>query len=115
MRGGDKKELGQSGRSAVRPADSRPNSTPGAMLGDDRSLASCPPDRRTIPGFRPLIRMVTDQIDALLADKGYDADAIREDLANAKIEAVNPAKTNCSNPAPQPSFNIALIAVCIRA
>jgi IS5 family transposase len=37
---------------------------------------------------------------ALLADKGYDADAIRQELADAEIEAVIPAKRNRRNPAP---------------
>lgn len=32
--------------------------------------------------------------DALLADKGYDADAIRADLAKRKIEAVIPGRSN---------------------
>jgi len=32
--------------------------------------------------------------DALLADKGYDADAIRADLADRKIEAVIPGRSN---------------------
>ncbi|EAT10370.1 transposase, IS4 [Sphingomonas sp. SKA58] len=32
--------------------------------------------------------------DALLADKGYDADAIRADLAQRKIEAVIPGRSN---------------------
>jgi len=32
--------------------------------------------------------------DALLADKGYDADAIRSDLAERKIEAVIPGRSN---------------------
>lgn len=49
-------------------------------------------------GFRPLMRIVADRIDALLADKGYDADAIREELADAKVEAVIPAKANRRNP-----------------
>lgn len=44
-----------------------------------------------VQGFRPLMRMVTNRIDALLADKGYDADAIREELASAKVEAGIPA------------------------
>jgi len=30
----------------------------------------------------------------LLADKGYDADAIRADLAHRKIEAVIPGRSN---------------------
>ena len=46
------------------------------------------------------MRMIADQIDALLADKGYDADAIRDALASADIEAVIPAKSNRRNPAP---------------
>lgn len=46
------------------------------------------------------MRMVADWIDALLADKGYDADAIRDCLADAKVDAVIPAKTNRRNPAP---------------
>jgi transposase len=32
--------------------------------------------------------------DALLADKGYDAEAIRADLADRKIEAVIPGRSN---------------------
>ena len=43
--------------------------------------------------------MIADQIEVLLADKDYDADAIRETLAEAKIEAVIPAKHNRKNPA----------------
>lgn len=52
-----------------------------------------------VQGFRPMMRMVTDRIDALLADKGYDVDAIREELAGAKVEAVIRAKANRRNPA----------------
>jgi len=43
------------------------------------------------------MRMIADRIDALLADKGYDADAIRQELADAEIEAVIPAKRNRLN------------------
>ncbi len=46
------------------------------------------------------MRVIADRIDALLADKGYDADAIRQQLADAEIEAVIPAKRNRRNPAP---------------
>jgi transposase len=46
------------------------------------------------------MRVIADRIDALLADKGYDADAIRMELADAEIEAVIPAKRNRRNPAP---------------
>jgi len=38
-----------------------------------------------IQGFGPLFRMIADKIEALLADKGYDADAIREELAKAEV------------------------------
>lgn len=44
--------------------------------------------------------MITDKIEVLLADKGYDADAIGEELAKAGVEAVIPAKRNRKNPAP---------------
>lgn len=46
------------------------------------------------------MRMIADRIDALLADKGYDADAIREELASTGTEAVIPAKSNRCNPVP---------------
>lgn len=44
--------------------------------------------------------MIADKIEALLADKGYDADAIREELANAEVEAVIPTKSNRREPIP---------------
>lgn len=44
--------------------------------------------------------VVADRIEALLADKGYDADAIRHEIACAGVEAVIPAKTNRKRPAP---------------
>jgi IS5 family transposase len=44
--------------------------------------------------------MLGDQIEALLADKGYDADAIRAELAAAGVEAVIPAKSNRRAPIP---------------
>jgi transposase len=59
-----------------------------------------PGQAHDVQGFRPLMRMVADRIDALLADKGYDADAIREELADAEVEAVIPAKANRRNPTP---------------
>ena len=51
-------------------------------------------------GFGPLFGMLADRIEALLADKGYDADAIREELAKASVEAVIPAKSNRRIPIP---------------
>jgi len=44
--------------------------------------------------------MLEDQAEALLADKGYDADAIREDIAAAGAEAVIPHKSNRRVPSP---------------
>ncbi len=44
--------------------------------------------------------MISDQIEAFLADKGYDADAIREEIASANIEAVIPTKSNRRQPVP---------------
>ena len=44
--------------------------------------------------------MLEDQAEALLADKGYDADAIREDIAAAGVEAVIPDKSNRRVPSP---------------
>lgn len=41
-----------------------------------------------------------DRIDALLADKGYDADAIRAELVAASVEAVMPTKSNRRFPIP---------------
>ncbi len=38
--------------------------------------------------------MLEDRVEALLADKGYDADAIREEIEAAGVEAVIPAKSN---------------------
>jgi IS5 family transposase len=42
--------------------------------------------------------MIADKIEALLADKGYDADAIREELTKADVEAGIPAKSNRREP-----------------
>ena len=51
-------------------------------------------------GLGPLFRMIADRIEALLADKGYDCNVIREELAKAEVEAVIPAKSNRRNPVP---------------
>ncbi len=45
------------------------------------------------------MRMIADRIDALLADKGYDSDAVRDTLASMNVEAVIPARRNRRNPA----------------
>jgi transposase len=44
--------------------------------------------------------MISDRIEAFLADKGYDADAIRDEIASAKVEAVIPSKSNRREPIP---------------
>src|SRR3546814_13038400 len=44
--------------------------------------------------------MLAARVDALLADKGYDADAIRDTRAKADVEAVIPAKSNRRTPIP---------------
>ena len=49
-------------------------------------------------GFAPLFRMISDRIEAFLADKGYDADAIREEISSANVEAVIPSKSNRREP-----------------
>lgn len=46
------------------------------------------------------LRLVTDKIKALLADKGYDADAIREELLFNGIEPVIPSKKDRKHPIP---------------
>lgn len=44
------------------------------------------------------MRMLGDRIKAMLADKGYDADAIREALVAEEIEPVIPPKRNRKTP-----------------
>ena len=51
--------------------------------------------------------MIADKIEALLADKGYDTDAILKELANAEVEAVIPAESNGREPIPNDRENIA--------
>lgn len=51
-----------------------------------------------VQGFAPLFRMIGDRIEAFLADRGYDADAIRQEIAAAGVEAVIPARSNRRNP-----------------
>lgn len=59
-----------------------------------------PGQAHDVQGFAPLFRMLGDRIGALLADKGYDADVIREEIAAAGVEAVIPAKSNRRIPIP---------------
>ena len=52
-----------------------------------------------VRGYAPQFRMITDQIEAFLADRGYDADAIRDEIEAAGVEAVIRAKAGRRNPA----------------
>lgn len=58
-----------------------------------------PGEAHDVKGFGPLFRMIADKAKALLADRGYDADAIREELAFHGVQAVIPAKRGRRNPA----------------
>jgi hypothetical protein len=51
----------------------------------------------------PLCQMLVDRIEALLADKGYDAGAIRAEVAVAGVEVAIPARRNRSIPIPHDS------------
>ena len=59
-----------------------------------------PGEAHDVKGFSPLFRMVADKAKALLADRVYDADAIREEIAFHGVQAVIPAKRGRRNPAP---------------
>lgn len=51
-----------------------------------------PGEAHDVKGFGPLFRMIADKAKALLADRGHDADAIREEIAFHGVQAVIPAK-----------------------
>ena len=44
--------------------------------------------------------MISDRIEAFLADKGYDAEIIRDEITKSNIEAVIPSKSNRREPIP---------------
>lgn len=50
-------------------------------------------------GFGPLFQAIGGRLDQLLADRGYDADQIRADIAYAGARPVIPAKRGRRNPA----------------
>ena len=58
-----------------------------------------PGQAHDVQGFAPLFRIITDRIEAFLADRGYDANAIREEIASAGVEAVIPARRGRRYPA----------------
>ncbi len=45
-----------------------------------------PGQAHNVQGFAPLFYIITDRIEAFLADRGYDADAIRGEIETAGIE-----------------------------
>lgn len=51
-----------------------------------------PGEAHDVQGFAPLFRMMAGKAKALLADCGYDADAIRTEIALHGIQALIPAK-----------------------
>ena len=58
-----------------------------------------PGETHDVQGFGALFRMIGDRVKALLADRGYDANAIRAEIAFHGIQAVIPAKRGRRNPA----------------
>lgn len=66
-----------------------------------------PGQAHDVQGFAPLFRMIGDQTEAFLADRGYDADAIRDEIEKAGVEAVIPAKSNRRRPVPHDRENTA--------
>ena len=46
-----------------------------------------------------LLRMLGDRIEALIGDKAYDSDAIRDELASSEVRAVIPSKSTRRHPA----------------
>lgn len=59
-----------------------------------------PGQAHDVQGFAPLFRMIGDRIEAFLADRGYDADAIREEIAHAWRRGGNPRQGQPPRPAP---------------
>ncbi|WP_422864318.1 transposase [Endosaccharibacter trunci] len=51
-----------------------------------------PGQTHDVQGFGVLFRMIDEHVQMLLADRGYDADAIRSDIALTGTKAVIPGK-----------------------
>ncbi len=51
-----------------------------------------PGQTHDVQGFAPLFRLITGRIETFLPDRGYDANAIREQIEAAGVEAAIPAK-----------------------
>jgi len=67
--------------------------------GRPLGLVLTPSEAHDVKSFGPLFRMIADKAKALLADRGYDADAIREEIAFHGVQAVIPTKRGRRNPA----------------
>ncbi|WP_158093567.1 IS5 family transposase, partial [Gluconobacter sp. DsW_056] len=79
---GIKKALARPRRSDDRAAASRPNSTPVVTRAVSRSpSASRSGHAHDQRGFGPLFQAIGGRLDRLLADRGYDADQTRADIA----------------------------------
>lgn len=74
----------------LRGATCRPNTAVGTSSIDGSDDGA---------GFDALLRMVIDRVHALLADRGYDADAIPAEIAIAGTQAVIPVKKGRRTPA----------------
>lgn len=84
------------GHAAVLP----PSSMPGAIRKGDCSASSLRLGKCTTQGFAPLFWMISDRIETFLADRGYDANAIRDEIASVNVEAVISSKANRPDPIP---------------
>ena len=76
---GMKRGLSKPRRLADHEAASPPSSTQGAIArGLPLGFVLTPGQAHDVKSFAPLFRMINGRIEALLADRGYDADVIRE-------------------------------------
>jgi len=86
---------------------SSPSSTPAATERAGLSALFWHQARRMTCTASHLFRMLTDKVKALLADRGYDADAIREEIAFHGIQALIPASAGAAIPPPTTATNTA--------
>jgi transposase len=66
--------------------------------GRPLGFALTPGEAHDTKGFLTLLRLIDDRVRALIADKGYDSDDIRETLRQARIEPVIPSRSNRRQP-----------------
>ena len=65
-------------------------------------------------GFTPLLRMITDRIEAFLADRGNYAYAIRDEIKAAGVEAVIATRVNLRNPVPHDRAKLSVYSFAER-